>query len=145
MTNEPRVSTTQTQEPTSLHRAALEQAAWWLFAGTVILLVFHWGDSPLQSAGAIQRIAIVALPTIVAASYLEAAATRSAHLTFRALGGGIATALGFIVIVNAERIVSADDPTGLFLKLLVTVPLFGCFFAVPRWIHATYLEKNPAA
>ena len=146
MTNEPHDPMAQENEPVSLHRAALQQAGWFIMAGTVVLLLFHsWGDSPLRSAGALQRFAVVALPAIIVASYLDAVAARSAHVAFRAIGIGTANALAFIVILNADRIVSTQDPRGFFLRTLLTVPVLGLFFAVPAWTRATYLEKRPTS
>jgi len=144
MTSEPDAPTAQDQLPLSLHRAALQQAGWYILAATVILLLFHsWGDSPLRSAAALQQFAVVALPAIIVASYLEAIAARSAHVAFRAIGSGTAAAIGLFVIGNADRIVTTADPGGLFLRALLVVPVLGLFFAVPTWVRATYLEKRP--
>jgi hypothetical protein len=132
------------QARASLHRAALQQASLWLVMTAALLALFHSGDdSPLQSAADWQRIARVALPAVLVASYLEAATARSTRVAVRALGSGFAITLVLFVVLTPERIVSVAAPGDLARRALITLPVMSLFFAVPTWVRATYLEKRP--
>lgn len=135
-----------TQPPASLHRAAFQRALLLLGTALVVLLVFFtWGDSPLRTVAAWQRIAPLLVPTVVVASYLEVLADQSPRVAIRALGNGVAFAMVFFVIMSAERIAGGEELGRLAVRALVVIPVTGLLFAVPTWIRMANHEKRPTS
>lgn len=113
---------------------------WLLGVPIVITLVNIVTDTPMPNAEGLKHLAVLAVPTLLAASALDALANRWTQRAARAYGKGFAFALIIFLIGSADRPMDWWN-TARVMKTILIIPVAASIMAVSFWGKDTLLNK----
>jgi hypothetical protein len=114
---------------------------WLLGVPIVIALVNIVTETPMPDAEGLKQLAIFAVPTLLAASALDALANRWTQRAARAYGKGFAFALVIFLIGSADRPMDWWT-TARVMKTIILIPVAASIMAVGYWGKGSFIGEN---
>lgn len=114
---------------------------WLLGVPIVITLVNIVTDTPMPDAEGLKHLAVLAVPTLLAASALDALANRWTQRAARAYGKGFAFALVIFLIGSADRPMDWWNAARI-MKTIIIIPAMAAIMAVGFWGKDTVIGEN---